>query len=145
LLSVLDHDDLGELHALHDPGRARLATLYGKPQKPGGSRPFNTPPAYFYATKPVPTVDRFDYHTVLHRMKYWHGHENLVMRPVPFDKYLTFLVDCGGFNNIRMGFEHNIVMAWLTGRTLVLPPPAGLHSTKISLKILSIGYPLTFV
>jgi hypothetical protein len=55
-------------------------------------------------------------------MQYWEMSDRKV--PVK-DKYLTFKSDCGGFNNIRMGFEFAIIVAWLTGRTLVLPPPHG--------------------
>eukprot|EP00966_Prymnesium_polylepis_P295085 6814548-Prymnesium_polylepis.1 len=57
---------------------------------------------------------------VLDRMRYWHA--PLVEQP-PSSQYLTFTPDCGGFNNIRMGFEFAVLVAFATRRTLVLPPP----------------------
>lgn len=72
-----------------------------------------------------PTENIHDYGQVVSRMKYWSGLDDQEQQPNPFDKYVTFTVDCGGFNNIRMAFEHNVILAWLTRRTLVLPPPAG--------------------
>ena len=58
-------------------------------------------------------------------MKYWTNGELKTagdsVAPIK-DKYVTFLKDCGGFNNIRQGFEFHVMIAWLTDRTLVLPP-----------------------
>ncbi|MFT4823325.1 MAG: hypothetical protein ACJAUG_001501 [Halioglobus sp.] len=42
-------------------------------------------------------------------------------------KYLAFQLDDGGWNNILMQFEIMVVMAWITGRTLVLPPAKPLY------------------
>jgi len=39
------------------------------------------------------------------------------------ERYLTFVPDPGGFNNVRMGLENALVLARASGRTLVLPPP----------------------
>ena len=69
-----------------------------------------------------------DVDAVAAAMKYWHlDHlvDTGVHRLPPTDKYVIFKTDCGGFNNIRMVFEYAVVLAWVTRRTLVLPPPAG--------------------
>ena len=39
------------------------------------------------------------------------------------ERFLTFVPDLGGFNNIRLSLENLLVIARSTGRTLVLPPP----------------------
>jgi len=64
----------------------------------------------------------------LSRLQYWQdGHAGLVRKTptVPGGhetRYLTFELDPGGLNNIRMSLEYHILVARLTGRTLVLPP-----------------------
>lgn len=42
-------------------------------------------------------------------------------------KYLAFQIDSGGWNNILMQFEIMVVLAWLTGRTMVLPPKTRMY------------------
>jgi GDP-fucose protein O-fucosyltransferase len=43
------------------------------------------------------------------------------------NKYITFGIDRGGWNNIRMSMEIIFVIAFITGRTLVLPPETSLY------------------
>jgi len=64
------------------------------------------------------------------KLKYWHVPSRevsvgLFRQPDTLDRYVLFKTDCGGFNNIRMAFEYFYMTAWLTRRTLVLPPPHG--------------------
>ncbi len=59
----------------------------------------------------------------LQRFKYWD--ESLLKGQLPKPKknrYLVFDADEGGLNNIRLAFEYVVILAALTGRTLVLPP-----------------------
>jgi GDP-fucose protein O-fucosyltransferase len=48
------------------------------------------------------------------------------------EQYLTFEPDEGGWNNIRMAMETVLAMAVAMGRTLVLPPEAGMYLLKTS-------------
>ena len=43
------------------------------------------------------------------------------------DKYITFEYDIGGWNNIRMALEIVFIFAYITGRTVVLPPDTHLY------------------
>ena len=54
-------------------------------------------------------------------MKYWR--DDLIL-PCPQRRhYVTFEPDGAGWNNVRLGVEAMLVVAGLTCRTLVLPPP----------------------
>jgi hypothetical protein len=46
------------------------------------------------------------------------------------EQFLTFEPDEGGWNNIRMAMETVLAMAVAMGRTLVLPPEAGMYLLK---------------
>lgn len=64
-------------------------------------------------------------------MRYWrppsHNDARLLasggVPPLRGDRYLTFVPDLGGWNNVRLSLENVLVIARSTGRTLVLPPP----------------------
>ena len=58
---------------------------------------------------------------MLARMRYWRDPTS--QSPPSSGKFVTFTPDCGGFNNIRMGFEFAVLVAMVTRRTLVLPEP----------------------
>ncbi|KAL1520402.1 hypothetical protein AB1Y20_021988 [Prymnesium parvum] len=62
---------------------------------------------------------RHDEQRVLARMRYWR--EPVLAQP-PSPQYLGFSPDCGGFNNVRMAFEFAVIAAFITRRSLVLPP-----------------------
>ena len=63
-------------------------------------------------------------------------------------KYLIFQPDLGGWNNIRMALEIAILLAKVSGRILVLSPPAVLYllAMYVLIDLLSSIYvsPFTF-
>lgn len=65
----------------------------------------------------------------LRRLRYWNGDEAPPVPPVG-RRYLSLDPDCGGFNNVRMAFEVGVAIARVTGRTMVLPPPAPVYLLK---------------
>jgi hypothetical protein len=81
-----------------------------------------------FASLPGGSARDHDYAAVLAALRYMDDPAAIAAtaradRSARAGKYITFCTDCGGFNNIRMGFEHAVLMAWMTRRTLVLPPP----------------------
>jgi len=67
---------------------------------------------------------------VLHRLQYWKDlrvDSDTLAKAFGYAnkgrvQYVTCEVDVGGFNNIRMAFEHAYMTAVVTGRVLVVPP-----------------------
>ena len=53
------------------------------------------------------------------------------------EKYITFGIDRGGWNNVRMCMEIIFIIALVTGRTLVLPPEIKLYLLNVSRKIVT--------
>ena len=47
------------------------------------------------------------------------------------EKYISFTIDRGGWNNVRMSMEIIFVVAAVTGRTLVLPPKEPLYRLRV--------------
>mmetsp|Transcript_14604 Transcript_14604/g.35538 ORF Transcript_14604/g.35538 Transcript_14604/m.35538 type:complete len:1188 (+) Transcript_14604:120-3683(+) len=67
-------------------------------------------------------------------LAYWNDPQGTMDREfiTPFhttgdEKYISFAVDRGGWNNVRMSMEIIFVIAAATGRTLVLPPKEPLY------------------
>ena len=60
---------------------------------------------------------------IIKALRYWENER--ISQPFPCTRphrYVTFDIDQGGLNNIRLVLEYVVVIAALTGRTLVLPP-----------------------
>ena len=55
-------------------------------------------------------------------------------------QYLTFEPDEAGFNNQRTAFETTVALAWLTGRTVVLPPKMNIATLQATTSPKSFGF-----
>ena len=79
---------------------------------------------------------------IKHQIKYWNDNNlDCLISPLSINnnnnnnnKYVVFQPDLGGWNNIRMALEVVIVFAVVTGRILVLPPPAVLYLLHMNKK-----------
>lgn len=72
-------------------------------------------------------MPRTDHPAILERLSYWNHADKADLPPDDTDRptrYLTCEIDAGGFNNIRQAFEYVVIIAMLTKRALVLPPPS---------------------
>jgi len=104
-----------------------------KSLKSDASKAMVSEKAKLVQTDPLPPIVAMDlskdYNFVKKLFFYWD--EGIALhrgqpKPEPEDtKYVLFDTDCGGFNNIRMGFEYMVMMAYAMNRTLVFPPPHG--------------------
>mmetsp|Transcript_24180 Transcript_24180/g.59183 ORF Transcript_24180/g.59183 Transcript_24180/m.59183 type:complete len:1126 (-) Transcript_24180:1246-4623(-) len=56
------------------------------------------------------------------------------------EKFMTFTVDRGGWNNVRMSMEIIFIIAAATGRTLVLPPKEPLYRLRADTKNIHRGF-----
>lgn len=55
------------------------------------------------------------------------------------EKYISFVPDRGGWNNVRMSMEIIFVIAAASGRTLVLPPEQPLYLLHVSSRVFAIA------
>jgi len=85
--------------------------------------------ASVHAFPDIKSLDPYDESKIKKALRYWDRglavHKGQPLPAQADEKYLLFDNDCGGFNNIRMGFEVFVMMAYLMNRTLVFPPPTG--------------------
>lgn len=93
---------------------------------------------YHYYDETKQMWQSFPYHdTIVQGMVYWQDiptdhiqyydhHRSSSSSSVP-KKYITFELDAGGWNNVRMAFETVLLLAYSMNRILVLPPEQDIY------------------